>query len=101
MFEQRGGGDQEAGGAVTALGGAQLGEGDLERVQVWSLAKPLDGHDRGRRLDLDRQGEAAQHWQAVDEHGAGAALAELAAVLRAGEVEVFAQDLEQGLVHRQ
>ena len=35
---------------------------------------------------------------AVEQHGAGAALPELAAVLGPGELEVLAQDLEQRLV---
>ena len=50
-------------------------------------------------LAFDGQGQAGQHRLAVDQDGAGAAFPELAAVLGAREIEVFSQDLEQGLVH--
>jgi len=61
--------------------------------------QPLDGRDLPP-LKFDRQGQAAQHGGAVHEHGAGAALPELAAVLGARQAEILAQHLEEGLVHR-
>ena len=60
----------------------------------------LDGLDAAA-LALEAEHEAREHRLAVDEHGAGAALAELAAVLGAGQPEVLAQDLEQRLVRRE
>jgi hypothetical protein len=47
---------------------------------------------------LQRELEARKHRLAVDQHRAGAALAELAAVLGAGQMELLAQHLEQRLV---
>ena len=58
---------------------------------------PFDRLDAAA-LALDRQHQAGEHRLAVDEHRARAALAELAAVLGAGEVEILAEHLEQGLV---
>ena len=54
-------------------------------------------------VEVDRQQEARVHGQAVHEHRAGAALAQAAPLLRAGQQQVFAQDLEQrvGGPHRQ
>src|SRR5262249_14198190 len=46
----------------------------------------------------DRERETRQHRLAVEQHGARAALAEFAAVLGAGELQVFAQHFEQRLV---
>ena len=48
---------------------------------------------------LDGQGQAGEHGPAVDEDRAGPAFAQLAAVLRPHEAEVFAEDLEQGVVN--
>src|SRR5207245_6640343 len=89
--------EQHARGAVAALGGTELDEGSLQRVQLRGRAQALDGRDRSA-LDLDGEEQAAQLRLAVDEHRAGAALAQLAAVLGAGEAEVFTQHLEQRLV---
>ena len=44
----------------------------------------------------DGEGEAGVDAAAVEEHGAGAALAVVAALFGAGEVEVLAQGVEQG-----
>ena len=88
------------GRAVAALRRAELGEGVLQRVGQRAVGQAFDGHDGRRRLVLDGQRQAGQDRLAVDQHGAGAALAELAAVLGAGQVEIFAQHLEQRLVDR-
>ena len=50
-----------------------------------------------RLFALDPEREARQHRPPVHEHGAGAAFAQLAAVLGARELQVFAQHLEQRL----
>ncbi len=59
--------------------------------------RPRQPFDRrhGPSVVVDGQGETGEHGLAVDEHGACAALAELAAVLRAGELQVLAQHFEQ------
>jgi len=44
--------------------------------------------------------QAREHRKAIHQHRARAALAQLAAVLGPGEVQLFPQDLEQGLVRR-
>ena len=48
-----------------------------------------------RAVDLADRDEAADDDLAVDEHRAGAALALAAALLRPGQAEVLAQDVEQ------
>src|SRR5215472_1007016 len=99
LLQQRARGEQDAGSAVAALRGAELRECDLEMVQLRPARHALDGRDRPT-LHLQREDEAAQVRPAVDEHGARAALSELAAVLGPGEPHVLAQDLEQRLVRR-
>src|SRR5258708_2933649 len=69
-------------------------------MELGAASHPFDGRDRAP-LDLDREQQAAQLRLAVDEHGARAAFTQLAAMFRAGELHVFAQDLEERLVHRQ
>jgi hypothetical protein len=60
----------------------------------------LDRH-HGAVAALDAEDQARQDRLTVEEDGARAALAELAAVLGAGEVQIFTQDLEQRLVWRE
>src|SRR5262249_38648410 len=99
LGEQGSSGQENAGRAISALGGAKLGKGLLERMEAAPLRHPLDRRDPAP-LDLDRQHEAGENGLAVDEHGAGAALPELAPVLGAGEPEVLAKYLQEGLVDR-
>ena len=47
---------------------------------------------------LHRERQTREHGLAVDQHRARAALAELAAVLGAGELQILAEHLEQRLV---
>src|SRR5215471_9441108 len=96
-FEESFRGEEDARRAIAALGGAELGESLLQGMEVAAIGHTLDGLD-GAPLRLDGQGQAGQHGLAVDEHGAGAALPELASMLGAREPEVFAQDLEERLV---
>ena len=65
-----------------------------------AVAMPLDGLDLAP-LGVEAEHEARKNGAPVHEHGARAALAQLAAVLRAGQREVFAQDFEQRLVRRE
>jgi hypothetical protein len=96
-IQQRLGGHENSRRAVAALRGAKVGEALLQRVQLPVLDEPLHGDDPPV-LALRGQRQARQHRLVVDEDGAGAALAELAAVLGAGEPQVLAQHLEQRLV---
>ena len=82
------------GRAVAALIAVMLHEGGLHRVQVVGRAQPLDGGD-AVALVHDRQREARRDPPPVDDHGARAALALIAPLLGAGEVQVLAQRVEQ------
>ena len=59
------------------------------------VAVAIDGSD-GVALGGDCEGEAGVGAAAVEEDGAGAALAVIAPFLAAGEVEVLAQEVEEG-----
>src|SRR2546425_9608353 len=100
LGQQRFGGEQERGGTVAALRRAQLGERVLERMERPAHRHPLDGLDAppGAR---EAEHEAGEDRLAVHQHGAGTALAQLTAVLRAGEPEVLAQHFKQRLVRRE
>jgi hypothetical protein len=66
----------------------------LERVQLVRVREALDRHDL-RRVGRDREHEAGGRAPAVEQPRARAALAVVAAPLRAGEAEVLAQQIEQ------
>src|SRR2546422_7166576 len=91
------GGEEEGWGAVAALGGAQRREGFLHRAQSAALRQPFHRLDAAA-LAREAEHQARQHGRAVEQHGARAAFAQFAAVLRAGEGEILAQHLEQRLV---
>src|SRR5581483_6084134 len=94
--EQVAGRHHEPGRAEAALDGARLDERLLHRVELAVAREPLDRHDVVP-VGLRREHEARADEPAVEEHRAGAALALLAGVLRAGEAEVLAQREEQAL----
>ena len=73
-----------------------LDEGLLDGVELLALGQPLDGDDLAA-LGLPGEHEARAHELAVEVDRARAALALLAGVLRAREVEVVAQGHEQAL----
>src|SRR5438876_5868133 len=88
---------EHPGSAVAALGRTLFGEGDLQRMEVLGTREAFDGrHLRIANEGGERQAREDRH--AVDENGAGATLAELASVLRAGETELLAKDLEERVV---
>ena len=45
--------------------------------------------------------QTGKHGRAIEQHGAGAALAQFAPMFRAGETQVFAQHFEQRLMWRE
>ena len=95
--EQRLRGHQDAGRAVPALRRAEIREALLEGMETAVFDQPLDGRDLpSARLGGEHQ--AGEHGLPVDENRARAALTELAAVLRARELQVLAQHLEERLV---
>src|SRR5262249_2491135 len=80
---------QDAGRAIAALRRSQLGERVLERVHLRAARQPLDRDDR-TPLALDRKRQAGEDRTPLHEDRAGAALPELAAVLRPREPEILA-----------
>ena len=82
------------GRAEAALEAVLLPEGLLQWVEPALRRQSLDGRDR-RAVGLHRQHGAALDGHAVDDHGAGAALAGVAADVGAGEVEILAQQLHE------
>ena len=87
-------GQDLAGSAVAALEGVLVDERLLRRVQLISVREALDGGD----LDpLQPYGEcqAGVHPLPVDQHGARAARPCVAALLRAGQIEMFTQQVEE------
>src|SRR6266851_1497073 len=99
-FEERFGGEEESGRAVPALRGAQVGERLLQRMELATLRHSFD-RAHGVTGAREAQHQARQHRCSIQQHRAGAALAQLAAVLRAGESQILAQDFEQRLVRHE
>ena len=66
----------------------------LHRVQLVAVGQAFDGRDLGAGVH-DGEGEAGVNAPAVDQDGAGAALAVVAALLGAGQAQVLAQGVEQ------
>ena len=92
-FQQSGAGHQQAGGADAALGGAVAQKGLLQGGQR-AVGQPLDSADLGTRR-LRHRHEAGAGGLPVDQHGAGAAVAGVAAHLGAGQAEPVAQHRRQ------
>src|SRR5690242_6393947 len=84
-----------AGRAVAALEAVMIDEGLLHRVEC-SIApgEAFDGRDRPS-LGGSGQRQAGENVPSVGKHGAGAALAVVAAFLRAGQPEMLAQRIEK------
>ena len=94
LVEHRHGRADLPGRAVAALIAVVLDEGGLHRMQVLRRAEPLDGGD-AVALVHHRQRQAGVDPPPVDDHRAGAALAVVAALLGAGEMQMLAQRVEQ------
>ena len=90
------GGEDHAGGADAALGSAVFEEALLDGVEFFVDGDAFDGGDVCA-FGLQGGDEAGVDEFAVHEDGAGAALAFAAAFFCAGEVEVFAEDVEEAL----
>ena len=84
-----------AGRTVAALQGVVLDEGLLKRMERPVRGHAFDGGDAPAVLHR-RQHEAGIGAPAIDQHGAGAAGAEVAAFLGAVKLQPLAQHVEQG-----
>src|SRR5258708_7963617 len=94
LLEQRTGRHDLARLAVAALRHVERRPGLLHRMGARS-GKPFDSDDAVGGLDrADGDGAGAPHL-AVDVHGAGAALRDTAAVLRAGQTDLLADDPQE------
>ena len=71
-----------------------LDERLLQRIELIALREPFDRLNRAA-VGPHRELAARIHRLAVEQHGAGAALAAVAADLRAGQPEVIAQRFGQ------
>ena len=87
-------GHDHAGRAEAALQAVVLAEGLLHGMQLAVLGQALDGRDLGAVAGGGQHG-AGLHGAAVHVHHAGAALAGVAAHMRAGEALVLAEELHQ------
>src|SRR5690606_14559323 len=94
------GGHEDPGRAEPALCGAVIAERGLERVRRPGPGpgETLDGRD-APALGLPDRGDAGEDGLVIEEDGAGAAVALVAPLLRAGQAEDVAERLEQGVVH--
>ena len=94
FLQQRLGDEENSRRAVAALRCAEVGERRLQGMKPAGFGHTFDGRDV-LAFEFGRQEQAGKSRLPVDQHGAGSAFADLAAVLRAEETEVFAQDLQQ------
>jgi hypothetical protein len=95
LGDARGGRHELAGCAVAALEGVKVAERPLDGAQLAAVGEPFDGGDLAA-VALHGERQAPVHPRAVDEHGARAAGALVAALLGAGEPDLLAQPVEQG-----
>jgi len=94
LVEQRGGRHDLPGCTVAALKCIALQERHLHRVQDVSLREAFDGSNLAALLH-DGERQTGVDADAVNDYGAGAALAVVAAFFGAGEVEVLAKCVQQ------
>ena len=90
LAQQRMRGGDHARRAEAALQRVMLAERRLQRRQVVVVRQALDRDDLGA-FGLHREHQAGAHRLAVDQHGAGAADAVLAADMGAGQPQMMAQ----------
>ena len=89
--------DQLARDAEPALRGAGLEERRLQRVEPVAGGQALDRR-HGRAVGLHGEHQARIHADVIDEDRARPALPHEAALLRAGQPEIVAQDVEEGVM---
>src|ERR1700761_5513187 len=94
FFEEMAGRHDHARSADAALGSALFEKALLNSVKFLVVGEAFNGDDLGS-LGLQDRDEAGVDQVAVDQDGAGSALAFTAALFRAGEMQVFAEDVEE------
>ena len=99
LGEERGDRHDEAGRAEAALQAVAVAERGLHGRELTGRGEAFDGRDVVARR-LHREQEAGPHGGAVEQHGARAAHAVLAAEMGAGEPAVFAEEVGEGLALR-
>ena len=97
LLQQAYAGQDHSGRAVAALHGVGLDEGLLQRMEAAVLRQTFDGGDLFS-FDFRDGCNAGAHGRAIDEHGAGSAMAFATAILAAGEFQLVAEDPEQEAV---
>jgi hypothetical protein len=97
LFQETHAGEDHAGSAIAALHGVGLDESFLQRMEAAVLRDSFDGGDLFSG-DLEDWRDAGAHGRAIDEHGAGSAMAFATAVFAASEFEFIAEDPEQEAV---
>ena len=93
FIEQSLGGDEETGSADAALEGGAFEEALLKRMQALGRREAFDGFELGA-FNFGSHHEARIDEAAVEDDVARAAIAVVAAFLRAGEVQRIAQNFE-------
>src|SRR5207253_5605904 len=89
----------KAWGAVAALRCAEVCESFLQRMKIRAFGHAFDGRHVAA-FHVQAESEARKNRSSVNEHGACAALAKLATVLRTRQNQIFAQDSQKSLVRR-
>lgn len=74
-----------------------LDEGGLERVGAFASTEALEGHDLGIRRYRGDPSLTGAYGLAVDQYCAGPALSEAAAEFGATELEIVAENVEEGV----
>src|SRR5208337_1129824 len=80
--------------AEAALESVVRDEGGLHRMEPVALGEALDGDDL-RAVEAQRECQTRIDPLPVHEHGAGAALPTVAALLGSGQAEALAQEIEE------
>src|SRR5262249_8964339 len=96
LLQQRLGGDDEAGRADAALQRRVFKELLLKRMQPLRRRDPFNGRQLAT-LDFDGEHEARIYEAAVENYVAGAAVAVVATLLGACEVQFVAQHIQEAL----
>jgi hypothetical protein len=97
LFQKAHTGEDHSGSAIAALHSVGLDEGFLQRMEAAVFRQSLDGGDVFTR-NLGDGRDAGAHGRAIDEHGAGSAMAFATAIFAAGKFQFVAEDPEQEAV---
>ena len=92
LVEQRFCGDEEPRRAVAALRSAKVRESVLQRMETAVGHQTFDGQHL-TPVAFDAEDEAGEDRLTVEQHSAGAAFPQLAAVLRAAEIQILTEHL--------